>query len=108
MPHAKLLVEQWLPIAAIGAECMRDQSAASVACVILKATLDYQARFGPCLTSEIRKYGELWAKKVCKRLALQERPTLEKATERAARWHPNRPDSGSLAFGPCCAGAGIR
>src|SRR4051794_31600235 len=28
MPHTKLLIEQWLPIAPIGAECMRDQSAA--------------------------------------------------------------------------------
>src|SRR5438132_10008559 len=28
MPGPKLLIEQWLPIEAIGAECMRDASAA--------------------------------------------------------------------------------
>jgi hypothetical protein len=28
MPHTKLLIEQWLPIAPLGAERMRDQSAA--------------------------------------------------------------------------------
>src|SRR5262249_9235902 len=29
MPHNKLLIEQWLPIAPIGAECMRERGAAS-------------------------------------------------------------------------------
>jgi adenine-specific DNA methylase len=33
-----------------------------VASVILKATLDYPARFGPSLVADIRKYGDLWAK----------------------------------------------
>jgi hypothetical protein len=28
VPRTKLLIEQWLPIAAVGAECMRDASAA--------------------------------------------------------------------------------
>jgi putative DNA methylase len=39
-----------------------------VASVILKATLDYPARFGPSLAADIRKYGDLWAKKVRERL----------------------------------------
>jgi adenine-specific DNA methylase len=39
-----------------------------VASVILKATLDYPARFGLSLVADIRKYGELWAKKVRERL----------------------------------------
>src|ERR1700738_2006838 len=29
MPHTKLLIEQWLPIAKIGAECMRERGASS-------------------------------------------------------------------------------
>lgn len=37
--------------------------------VILKATLDYPARFGPALTKEIRKWGNAWAKRVEQRLA---------------------------------------
>jgi putative DNA methylase len=39
-----------------------------VASVILKATLDYPARFGSSLVADIRKYGDLWAKKVQERL----------------------------------------
>jgi putative DNA methylase len=39
-----------------------------VASVILKATLDYPARFGPSLVTDIRKYGDLWAKHVRERL----------------------------------------
>ena len=39
-----------------------------VASVILKATLDYPARFGSSLITDIRKYGDLWAKKVRERL----------------------------------------
>ncbi len=41
----------------------------SVASVILKATLDYPARFGPGLVADIRKYGAIWAKQVQKHLA---------------------------------------
>ncbi len=39
-----------------------------VAGVILKATLDYPARFGPSLVEDIRKYGRLWSDRVRKRL----------------------------------------
>lgn len=39
-----------------------------VASVILKATLDYPARFGPSLVEDIRKYGEMWCENVRKRL----------------------------------------
>jgi adenine-specific DNA methylase len=39
-----------------------------VACVILKATLDYPARFGPSLIEDIRKYGRLWTESVQGRL----------------------------------------
>lgn len=39
-----------------------------VACVILKATLEYPARFGPSLADDIRKYGKLIADKVKERL----------------------------------------
>jgi len=39
-----------------------------VASVILKATLDYPARFGPSLTKDIRRWGDVWAKRVEKRL----------------------------------------
>jgi adenine-specific DNA methylase len=39
-----------------------------VASVILKATLDYPARFGSSLVADIRKYGDLWTKKVLNRL----------------------------------------
>ena len=40
--------------------------------VILKATLDYPARYGPPLVADIRKYGDLWAKKVQE--SLRQRP----------------------------------
>lgn len=40
-----------------------------VAAVILKATLDYPARFGPALAAEIRKWGNEWAKRVKEKLA---------------------------------------
>jgi adenine-specific DNA methylase len=39
-----------------------------VASVILKATLDYPARFGSALVADIRKYGQMWCDKVRKRL----------------------------------------
>jgi adenine-specific DNA methylase len=39
-----------------------------VASVILKATLDYPARFGPSLAEDIRKYGKIWSEKVHERL----------------------------------------
>jgi len=39
-----------------------------VASVILKATLDYPARFGPSLADDIRKYGKIWCDKVRERL----------------------------------------
>src|SRR6516162_9585047 len=39
-----------------------------VAGVILKATLDYPARFGPSLVEDIRKYGKMWVERVQKRL----------------------------------------
>ena len=39
-----------------------------VASVILKATLDYPARFGPSLVEEIRTYGRLWCERVRQRL----------------------------------------
>jgi putative DNA methylase len=39
-----------------------------VASVVLKATLDYPARFGPPLTEDIRKWGDVWAKRVEERL----------------------------------------
>ncbi|NLE61805.1 MAG: DUF1156 domain-containing protein, partial [Planctomycetes bacterium] len=39
-----------------------------VASVILKATLDYPARFGPSLADDIRKYGKMWCDKVRERL----------------------------------------
>src|SRR5437868_7602293 len=29
MPHTKLLIEQWLPVAPLGAECMRERGASS-------------------------------------------------------------------------------
>ena len=35
-----------------------------VAAVILKATLDYPARFGPALAEDIRKWGNEWSKRV--------------------------------------------
>jgi len=40
-----------------------------VACVILKATLDYPARFGPELTADIKKWGQEWARRVQVKLA---------------------------------------
>lgn len=40
----------------------------SVASTILKATLDYPTRFGPSLVADIQKYGQLWCKRVRKRL----------------------------------------
>ncbi len=39
-----------------------------VASVILKATLDYPARFGKALVADIQKYGDLWAKRVRQKL----------------------------------------
>jgi adenine-specific DNA methylase len=39
-----------------------------VAAVILKATLDYPARYGPELAVDIRKWGDEWAKRVEKKL----------------------------------------
>ena len=39
-----------------------------VASVILKATLDYPARFGPSLVEDIRKYGNIWVERVRQRL----------------------------------------
>jgi len=39
-----------------------------VASVILKATLDYPARFGPSLVEDIRKYGRAWCERVRQRL----------------------------------------
>jgi putative DNA methylase len=39
-----------------------------VASVILKATLDYPARFGPSLADDIRKYGKIWCERVRERL----------------------------------------
>ena len=41
----------------------------AVAAVILRATLDYPARFGPTLAQEIAKYGERWSARVRERLA---------------------------------------
>lgn len=40
-----------------------------VAATILKATLDYPARFGPELAEEIKKWGNIWAKRVEAKLA---------------------------------------
>lgn len=40
-----------------------------VAAVILKATLDYPARFGPELADDIRKLGDTWASRVKEKLA---------------------------------------
>jgi len=40
-----------------------------VAAVILKATLDYPARFGPELANDIRKWGDIWAARVKEKLA---------------------------------------
>jgi putative DNA methylase len=40
-----------------------------VASVILKATLDYPARFGESLAHDIRKWGDVWAKRVEEKLA---------------------------------------
>ena len=39
-----------------------------VASVILKATLDYPARFGRSLVEDVRKYGRLWCERVRERL----------------------------------------
>jgi len=39
-----------------------------VASVVLKATLDYPARFGSSLADDIRTYGRLWAKKIQERM----------------------------------------
>jgi len=41
-----------------------------VAAVILKATMDYPARFGPSLAEEIIKWGNIWSKRVHKKLKL--------------------------------------
>ena len=40
-----------------------------VAAVILKATLDYPARFGPDLAADIKRWGQEWAKRVNQKLA---------------------------------------
>ncbi|MBM4466926.1 MAG: DUF1156 domain-containing protein [Chloroflexi bacterium] len=40
-----------------------------VASVILKATLEYPARFGPSLAEDIRRWGAVWAERVEERLA---------------------------------------
>jgi len=40
-----------------------------VAAVILQATLDYPARFGPGLAADIKKWGQEWSKRVEKKLA---------------------------------------
>jgi len=40
-----------------------------VAAVILKATLDYPARFGPELTADIKQWGGIWAKRVRQQLS---------------------------------------
>jgi len=40
-----------------------------VAAVILKATLDYPARYGLSLADDIRKWGDIWSHKVKKRLS---------------------------------------
>lgn len=40
-----------------------------VAATILKATLDYPARFGPALADDIKKWGDIWAKRVEEKLA---------------------------------------
>jgi len=40
-----------------------------VAAVILKATLDYPARFGPELAADIKSWGRTWAKRVRQKLA---------------------------------------
>ena len=40
-----------------------------VACVILKATLDYPATFGPALAADIKHWGNRWAKRVQEKLA---------------------------------------
>ena len=48
-----------------------------VATTILKATLDYPARFGPELTEDIRKWGNRWGKLVKEKLA----PVLSQATQ---------------------------
>ena len=39
-----------------------------VALTILKATLDYPARYGPALSEDIKKWGNIWAKGVQERL----------------------------------------
>jgi putative DNA methylase len=40
-----------------------------VAAVILEATLDYPARFGPNLAADIKSWGRIWAKRVRRKLA---------------------------------------
>jgi hypothetical protein len=40
-----------------------------VAAVVLKATLDYPARFGPELAEDIRRWGAIWAERVKERLS---------------------------------------
>lgn len=40
-----------------------------VAATILRATLDYPARFGPELAEDIKKWGDIWAKRVEEKLA---------------------------------------
>ena len=50
-----------------------------VASVILKATLDFPARFGPSLVEDLKKYGRLWTEKVQARL----RPFFSKMDDNA-------------------------
>ena len=40
-----------------------------VASVVLKATLDYPARFGPDLAADVKKWGQEWARRVRERLS---------------------------------------
>lgn len=40
-----------------------------VAAIILKATLDFPARFGPALAEDILKWGNIWAKRVKEKLS---------------------------------------
>lgn len=40
-----------------------------VAATILKATLDYPARFGPALADDIKRWGDIWARRVKEKLA---------------------------------------
>jgi adenine-specific DNA methylase len=54
-----------------------------VASVILKATLDYPARFGHSLLDDIRKWGKVWARRVEQKLA---------------RYFPRQPNESIFAY----------